>query len=325
MWISPSFEDLKEILSSADQTLLLCSPYISWPGLGATQEALPGTVTHIDVWTKLSTEDWLVGASQPEAILDFIDVAVGEGRSVAVRASPQLHAKIILTDGPKGLAGSSNLTAGGFGGNIEAVRIVDGADLRQLREFADLVRPKLEPITLDQFRNFVGRCLAKIDSQEAMLELIRTEIPPPNIGPEPLIPYSDYLSWLEASSNELDQELYVIAKNIDQNNNTGKVKHAFYGVQRFLQEYPQHTDYVGGLPESDWFDVSHSSINNDWRRFLIDYQAEVSAGYQYSIRTLVSYLTPTSGGRRTGGGGGDNELKRVWPSVGRIVLASRQG
>jgi hypothetical protein len=227
---------------------------------------------------------------------------------------------MILPDGTEGIAGSSNLTAGGFGGNIEVVKHVRGEELAELRSFAESIRPRLQAVPLDSFRNFVGQCLTKVDSQEALLDLIRTEMPPPSIGPRPMISYRAYLDSLRPSTNPLDQEILTIALNLDQNNNGGKVKHAFYGIQRFLQEYPQHIPFVASLPRDQWFDVSGSPLERNWRAFLHDYEGEYSFAYQYSMATLFhTYLTPTSGGTRTGGGGGDNELKRVWPSTGQLM------
>ena len=108
--------------------------------------------------------------------------------------------------------------------------------------------------------------------------------------------------------------------NVDGNNNGGKIKHAFYGVQRFLQEYPQHIQFVASLPPNNWFNVAESPLWSDWCSFLRDYETEDSPGYQYSMRTLIhTYLTPSSGGTRTGGGAGDNELKRAWLSTGRLM------
>jgi hypothetical protein len=324
MWKSPNLNDLQQVVATANKRLLLCSPFVSRPGLAAVEEALPTTVGHIDIWTRLSTEDWLTGASQPDGLLEFIDaVAAFPGRSIAMRTSPDLHAKIILPDGPEGIAGSSNLTGGGFGRNIEVVRHVRGQELAELRSFTESIRPRLQAVSLESFRNFVAQCLAKVDSQEALLDLIRTEMPPPSIGPRPMISYRAYLDSLQPSIDPLDQQIRTIALNLDQNNNGGKIKHAFYGIQRFLQEYPQHIPFVASLPRNQWFDVSGSPLEQDWRAFLRSYESEHSPAYQYSMWTLVhTYLTPTSGGTRTGGGGGDNELKRVWPSTGQLMAGA---
>ena len=322
MWKSPTFQDLEEVISKANERLLVCSPYISRPALDVINDALPRSVKNVDVWTKLSAEDWLIGASQPDGLLEFIESIEARNISVALRESSKLHAKIVYSDGNEGLAGSANLTAGGFGNNIEVVRRICGDELIALQKFADTIRPQLAPVSLESFKEFIGRCLQKIDSQEALLQLIREEVPDATVEPSQLIPYSNFLDLLDKSTNPLEQQIKTIARNLDGNNNSGKVKQAFYGVQRFLQEYPQHIQLVSALPQQEWFDVSDSELANDWRNFLRDYGQEVSEHYAYSMPTLIRYLTPNSGGTRIGGGGGDNELKRVWPSVGRMMVTT---
>ena len=155
----------------------------------------------------------------------------------------------------------------------------------------------------------------------SLLDLIRKEMPPPDLGPPPLVSYGEFLNYLDSQTSPVAKQILRIAKNLDHNNNTGKVKQAFYGIQRFLQEFPAHRHYVAGLPDDEWFDVSSESMMfEDWRRFLQDYRSEDNPTYAYSISTLIRYLTLTSGGVRTGGGGGDNELKRVWPFVARVIV-----
>lgn len=323
MWLSPKRNDLAQVVSSANNYLLLCSPYISRPGLDIISDNLPPSVQNIDIWTKLSAEDWLVGASQPDGLLEFIE-AQRQNIKFELRESSRLHAKIIYSDGDQGLAGSSNLTAGGFGNNIEVVNVVAGDELKALGEFANSIRQWLNPVSLASFSDFVRRCLEKIDTQEALLQLIRDESPEsePALILRAIIPYGDFLEALEPSNNSLHREIITIARNHDGNNNSGKVKQAFYGVQRFLQEYPQHIPFVSGLPAGAWFEVASSPLNDDWVTFLSDFGDEASSPYSYSIPTLIRYLTPNSGGTRTGGGGGDNELKRVWQAVGRMMAGA---
>ncbi len=320
-WLSPTQETLKSVIETSSGRLLLCSPFISRSGLDVVADSLPGAVSQIEIWTKLDTHDWLTGASDSEGLLDFIQQVKPQVSDVSLRQSSNLHAKIIVSDGPQGLAGSSNLTAGGFGRNLEVTRLTSDGELDELRSFVEAMRPKLTPVTFEQFNDFVAQCVAKIDSQEALLELIRDEMPPPDLGPLPLTSYREFLTFLDSQASPLASDILRIARNLDRNNNTGKVKQAFFGVQRFLQEYPTYRNRVASLPDDQWFDVSGDSMFGDWRRFLIDYSLEVNSAYGYSIPTLIRYLTLTSGGSLVGGGGGDNELKRVWPFVGRLIVS----
>ncbi len=322
-WLSSSPETLRTLVETSTGKLLLCSPYVSRPGLEMVTDALPSDVSQIEIWTKLEPHDWLTGASDYEGLLDFIQEINSNVSDVSMRHASNLHAKIVVSDGPYGLAGSANLTAGGFGGNLEVVGLTQQSDLNRLRNFVERMRPRLTPITFDQFMEFVAQCVAKVDSQEALLALIREEMPPQDFGPQPLVSYIDFLDYLEGYQSSQANEILTIARNIDGNNNTGKVKQAFYGIQRFLQEYPGHVNRISGLPDNEWFDVSSDPILEDWKRFLTEFATEENLDYRYSIPTLKRYLPLGSGGSLMGGGGGDNQLKRVWPYVGRIVESHR--
>ena len=153
-----------------------------------------------------------------------------------------------------------------------------------------------------------------------MIDLIREEAPEgDDSSPQSLISFGAFKEYLSDSPRRLAKQTLRIADNSDENNNTGKVKQAVFGVQRFLQEYPQHQSYVEHLPDTQWFEVQDSHLWDDWQRFLSDFREERDEDLRYDISTLRGYLTPSSGGTRMGGGGGDNELKRVWPFVGRIT------
>ena len=320
-WIAPRATDLEDVIASASGHLILCSPYISAPALNIVSDKLPNTVNSVEVWTRLETQDWLTGASDPEGLLDFIRNVQGQIDGISLRQSRRLHAKIFISDGPTALAGSANLTAGGFLRNIEIAKVIMDDELGQLRAVVDGIRPQLSLVNMEDFEAFVSECVEKLDSQEALLEMIREEMPPPDLGPAALVPFNAFLSYVsdQLPTNHLANEVLKIARNLDGNNNSGKVKQAFFGVQRFLQEYPQHHSFVQALLEDGWFDVGASNLRADWFRFLSDFKDEVNPGYQYSMPTLRRYLTPSSGGTRTGGGGGDNELKRVWPFVARAL------
>lgn len=319
IWAMPVVTQLREVVASSVGRLLLCSPYISTPALDIVAESLPTAVEAVEVWTRLDPRDWLTGASDPEGLLDFMRQIEPQVGSVTVRHSERLHAKIIVSDGPNALAGSANLTIGGYVRNIEAVRLVTDGEIEQLRDIVVQVRQQLQLVSQQKFEEFVSQCTAKVDSQEALLDLIRTEMPSLQFGPARLLPYSDFLEFLANSDSLVAAETLRIARNLDGNNNTGKVKQAFFGVQRFLQEYPRHRQFVESLPDDRWFELADSALKPDWERFLQDFGDETDPAYGYSLPTLRRYLTPRVGGTRTGGGGGDNELKRVWPLVGRAT------
>ena len=319
-WIHPNAASLHEVVSASRGRLILCSPYVSVPALDVVANALPKRVDSVEVWTKLDTRDWLTGASDPEGLLNFTQLVQDRVGPVAIRQSKDLHAKLIVSDGAKAMAGSANLTRGGFMHNIEIMRVVTGREVAHLHGFVNQMRPKLRPVTAQQFMDFVSVCAAKTTSKEALLELIRQEVPESELGPIPLMPLSRFLSYVRTRRSQLAREVLHIAANADGNNNQGKIKQAFFGVQRFLQEYPQHRAAVEILPMR-WFDVAQSPLYSDWVAFLDRFADEADDYHEYSIFTLRRYLPIGYGGTLVGGGGGSNELKRIWPFVGRALSA----
>lgn len=260
VWVAPDIARLEEVVAAAKGRLLLCSPFVSPPALSIVANALPQKVNELEVWTRLNSRDWLTGASDPEGLLDFIRQVEEPARPVVIRQSERLHAKIVLSDGAKAMAGSANLTAGGFMRNIEAARLATGREVEQLRGLVAEMRPKLQSVTREQFERFVAQCAAAIETKESLLNLIRQEAPPVVLGRTALMPYLDFLAYLRSSRAKLAKEILHIATNQDGNNNTGKVKQAFFGAQRFLQEYPRHRPSVANLSVRAWFDVMGSGM-----------------------------------------------------------------
>ncbi len=318
-WLLPELDDLRQVIAGSEGDLLLCSPFVSTPALSVISSELPQTVDTVEFWTKLDARDWLTGSSDPEGLLDFLDQVEGRVDRVSVRHARHLHAKMIVSDGSKAIAGSANLTAGGFMRNLELVRIVTGNELDELRQVADSMRPQLSLIPKTELEAFVAQCTVQVESKEALLELIREEMPSVELNQSSIMPYNQFLTYLRSRRSRLSREILTIATNADNNNNTGKVKQAFFGVQRFLQEYPHHRDLVEGLSVREWFDVMQSELSDDWLEFLDQFSQEVNTDFEYSIPTLRGYLPRSQGGTLVGGGGGSNELKRVWPYVGRAL------
>ena len=321
-WTRPDIYSLEQVIRSSRGKLVLCSPFVRRDVLQTVQESLPDEVHEMEIWTKLNFRDYLVGASEPDGILDFADDSFGHGRHVRVLHGERLHAKVVISGGPTALAGSANLTMGGYRRNQELVRLIDGKEIDQLRYVSESIRSDLVHVPIDELRQFVTRCLSAVDMQEALLQLIREETPAadsPALVQGSLISYLEFWDYLERSSSAVAKEVLSIAKNKDGNNNTGKVKQSFFGIQRFLQEHPEHHSYVESLDDNEWFDLLGSPIIEDWIEFLQTFEEETDPHHNYSIGTLRGYLPMSSGGRLTSGGGGVGPFRRVWPFVGKVM------
>ena len=195
-WISPSFDDLKTVIKASCGKLILCSPYIKGSALKKVVKYLPGAVTKIEVWTKLSKRDWLVDASDLPALAKFQQEQHGKGCSVGIYCLDDLHAKIIISDGPMALAGSANLTQGGFERNTEIARIVNKEEIEQLRGVVREIEGKVTPVSEDELQDFVSWC----ESNRGKKQNIQNQLPK-----EARLP-SSYDGWIRLSDFDSDRD-----------------------------------------------------------------------------------------------------------------------
>lgn len=318
MWVRPNESHLTDVVRQAKQELVICSPFISRWGLERVESSIPATLRQIEVWTKLDSGDWLSGASDPEALLEFAERERARVENFRLRTSDSLHAKFVLADQSRAIAGSANLTHGGFVGNIEVVRLIDDQEIYQFVEYVHAIRNELTLSSLSDLRTFVTACNNQAKDKEALLDLIREVAPPPVAIGHPLIPLSEFISYVHDIGGSAADEIEKIYDNSDGNNRTGHLKQAFYGVQRFFQEYPQAKQQVIELTTVDGpFELQDTDLLARWVSLINDFRQERNALYQYDFSVLRGYLTPQFGGLRTGGGGGDYPFKLVWPHLAR--------
>ena len=320
VWKRPSQTDLKEVVSQAAGSLLICSPFITRPGLRSVADSLQAGVSRIEIWTRFNERDWLTGATDPDGLLEFVEDRRGS-INFNFRISNLLHAKFIMADRTGALIASSNLTYGGYTQNIEIAKVIEGSEVRDLVSYINTTRPLLSEASIDNLREFVTRCNTRVADREALIDLVREVAPAPPPGKRPLIPLNEFIRYCQSFSGEAPDNIRVIYHNIDGNNRTGHLKQGFYGCQRFLQEYPQHTAYVASTPPAEPFDLRGTPLGDDWSKFVAAFGSEADDLYGYDLSTLRSYLTPDFGGYRSGGGGGDYPFKLVWPLVARMIAA----
>lgn len=318
VWKRPQVADFRDVIRAATSELMICSPFVTRHGLMVVQQELQPGVQRIEVWTRLNLRDWVTGASDADALLDFLDSLPG-GVASELYCSDLLHAKFVIADGWRAMAGSANLTRGGLGENIEIGRLVVSPEIEELLTYVKDTRALLTPTTRGQLRDFVTRAQKLAPEREALIDLVReTAAPPP--GRRPLERLSAFIAFCKNYSGEAADNIQVIYYNTDGNNRTGHLKQAFYAVQRFLQEYPVHIAFVAQQPADKPFDLRGTPVESDWREFITRFHSEADATLGYDISILVdTYLTPEFGGARQGGGGGDYPFKLVWPLVARMM------
>ncbi|OGO53025.1 MAG: hypothetical protein A2148_00840 [Chloroflexi bacterium RBG_16_68_14] len=315
-WKVPDASDIATVVKAARERLLICSPFIKHYGIALVEDAIPATVRSVELWTRMDSRDWITGASDPDVVLEFLQRHAGK-RQVRLYTSNVLHAKLLLADDVLAGVGSGNLTRGGWSDNIEIVRVVEPPEIVEVLGYAEETRRLLSPTSLAEYGAFVGQCLTMADQKEALLDLVREVAPVPPPGPAPLIPLSEFIRWCSAQPGFAAEEVVKIHKNVDQTNRQGHIKQAFYGAQRFFQEFPEHLSYLRSQAPDQPFELDESPMIGDWIAFLQQFQNERDSNYDYDIGTLVRILPESLGGIVIGGGGGGYPLKLVFPLVAR--------
>lgn len=317
MWKRPSETDLRQVISKAAESLLICSPFITRPGLRTVANSLQASVSRIEIWTRFNERDWLTGATDPDGLLEFVEDRHARIKESRICCTPNSS----IADQASGLIASSNLTYGGYAQNIEIAEVAEGAEVNDLLVYINSTRPLLSEASVENLREFVTRCNTRVADREALIDLVREIAPAPPPGRRPVIPLNEFIRYCQSFSGEAPDNIRIIYYNTDGNNRTGHLKQGFYGCQRFLQEYPQHIAYVASRLATEPFDLRGTPLEDDWTKFLADFGGEGDDVYGYDMSTLQSYLTPDLGGHRLGGGGGDYPFKLVWPLVARMIGA----
>ena len=317
-WKTPNIEDLSYIAQSATESLHICSPFITRPGIDILSKSLPHSISRVEIWTKFDSRDWITGASEPDSLLEFIETLTSSPK-LDIRISDRLHAKFIMANEHVGIAGSANLTRGGFGGNIEITQLVGQSEINDLANYINTVRGELSIASLDDLRKFVSRCHDQAREKEALLDLIREALPEPGEVRRPIRPISQFIDFLAGQTGYVVEEIRTIYFNQDRNNRTGHLKQGYYAVQRFFQENPGYIAPLSQISLAEAYNIrEQQEIYDTWLAFFRE-SDEADEDFAYNFSILRGYLTANFGGHRTGGGGGDYPFRLVWTPVARMM------
>lgn len=320
-WEHPSEAILADTVRGSAGRLLLSSPFVGRRALDIVAENLPDTVEAVEIWTRLSLRDWITGASDHEALVDFID-EIDRVADVTLFSAERLHTKLIVSDhGGMALAGSANLTAGGFVTNIELVRRVGGQEKAELLSYAQQIRPLLAGISRGELNEFLEGCLHRLPDRLAMQGLI-TELPSASaIGLLTIQVLEDYCRRYPAHLTDL---VLRTSTGADETNRTGHVHQAFFTVQRFFQAHPEFLQQVAMASLDSEFDLeSILGLLPAWIVFMNAHANESSeAPFAYSFSSMIRNLPAALGGTREGGGGWSAPFRRIWPVTARILTAA---
>lgn len=106
----------------------------------------------------------------------------------------------------------------------------------------------------------------------------------------------------------------VVEKGVGQSDGTrGHVTQAVGVAQQFLETYPQHINSIKSADPTKPYDVTNNAaLQNDLKTWIAGQSGTFGrSAYGYDYDSFKRNTTATLGGTRTGGGGADDEFKRV--------------
>jgi len=106
----------------------------------------------------------------------------------------------------------------------------------------------------------------------------------------------------------------ILEKGMGQSDSTrGHVTQAIGVSQQFLTDHPNLIPTIKAEDPTQPFDVpQNATVRNALKAWLAGHHGTFGrAAFGYSYDTFKNIVTPSLGGTRTGGGGGDDEFKRV--------------
>lgn len=317
---------------------LICTPYYSERGLQLLAPFFENA-EKVEFWTRFSPLDWKAGVADMAALNKRIQSVLDKNKEFDIRVSDDLHAKIYNFSSDNVIIGSANLTWSAMTNNIEIVCQLTDKDAAISLDFLSSLRNKLTPVKAETFADYVAVAVDAIskphvepleeDSEmnaaiELAEEVFRKALAP--IAPDaPKLLHmeiEEFIEYCRSESTDVSRE--VIDRYEGKHNLQGHVKHCFFGVFRFLSEFPEFIDQIAATPGNSLYDLTDTTVNIHWRNFLLTHSNEIDKEQGFSFRTLRVYLPPILGGICSGGGGGSGTLKRIFPLVARMLSNFRK-
>lgn len=334
--ILPSWDNLNEIVTVAEDRVLICSPYYSSSGIGNVFDSI-GVANRFQFWTRLSPSDWVAGATSPEDLLVLSDLLLQSGKNVELAAFQRLHAKAYAADYSLALIGSANLSDGGFRANLELVVRFEGEEAHSAISIIEAnVAPRLQQINIESFREWIRTFQPTIQQIRARPDNSAEELQDVQRSLDEILGYGhaaqenrqidefshhDFGRWLdihpELPGAEMLSDRY---HNTSGQNLTGHFKQSFYAVLGFLFEHSEHIntllEELMRIQPGRVYEIN-PNILDSWLEYFNNHATQ--SGTDYNFAVLRGILPPSVGGTRYGGGGGISTFKRMLPLVAQYI------
>lgn len=337
--IKPTWIDLRDIVKSAEQSLLVCTPYYSYEGIGQVFDHLRDGLD-FDLMTRLSPSDWVTGISNPESILSMLEIYVDSGTTARLYIHPKLHAKAYIADQKRGVLGSANLSAGGFQMNFELmVNLNEG----QAANAAEMIRKEIGLLArlvsveglrgwVEESRDAIKNAKSRIPENDEPLTRVQRSLDEMlgygtrrreqnRYTPEEM---NRFVEWLK-KNGEIPGAGVLLEhhENTQGGNRTGHFRQCFFIGLFFFEDNPSLCKYaatdIDNLNEKTLMHFDDNFIDS-WITHITEHARDEGDYYNYS--TLRAILSPSWGGTVMGGGGAIGTLKRMLRLLPKYIQES---
>lgn len=160
-----------DVVFASPSTVFVASPWISTDGIGLLDRIWKRTsCREWEIWSRLDPMDFIQGTSDFEGVLQF---AKGEPkRVVQIRTSSELHMKFYWGGGSAALLCSANLTAAGFGRNIESGVILEGTPA-EFTAFLGSLRNRVRAVTIPDLESRVQWLASLLPVREELSKVFK--------------------------------------------------------------------------------------------------------------------------------------------------------
>jgi len=335
----PVWKDLEEVIKSAQDELIICSPFYSETGLDHVRANLPTKlIMTIQIFTRISPSDWANRISDPEALLMFLQDTSAIGHSTALFVNQRLHAKAYVANKKRALVGSSNLSDGGFDQNIEMMVVLNGKSASDVASLIESkIRPEAKKVSIGQLRTWITHHKKSVEEVRKATESMQAgKLREAQRNLDKMLGFGRskskirqvtkndlklFIEWLKQNKKLAGSEMLIARQeNVNGQNLQGHVKQCFFGVLRFLIENAALRNPLASALKTMRSDSVYQltdEISDAWLKHVDKHATDSGDSYDYAI--LRGILPPSVGGTRIGGGGGVSTLKRMLPLVARYL------
>ncbi len=331
-----TWRDLERLIQSAQDELMVCTPYYSSEGIGRLFDYLTAGPA-LTLIVRLSPSAWVRGVSDPEALSVLLQLCRDEAIATRLYVHQRLHAKVYLADRSSGLVGSANLSSGGFAGNFEVMVKIDGEDAQAAHDLVtceatergrELLIDDLQK-WVDHHSGTVAAVSSKSRSEAEELADVQRDLDemlghgaggPPAVMPT-FPPMDEFVAWLEAHRTLAGAGVLIDRhRNTSGQNLQGHFKQSYHAARNFLG---LETNRIAGISreladiEADAVYQPDEALTAAWVAHLDSNAQTTACDHDYAV--LRGILPPSLGGTREGGGGGSSTFKRMIPLVARFL------